>query len=431
MKGRVNVLVMSFVLVALMVAMVVAIYWNRTGSEPAGQDDTVAAGDFHGRIKAELARRHWKDYQDYKMEMSLAEMKKSLAMGVDFLLANQKPEGNFNYLYDWINKKQDPSDNQVRQAGALWGISLIYNDRPSEATQRALDKAFDFFFEHTQVGPDGSLIVVYPGERDTGSGTVALVAMAIVDYLRVNPPISSQRRSELETKLDGYLKFLVWMQMENGHISKSYDYKRDKRIEFSSPYYDGETLLCLTKAAKYLNRGHLIPVIERAAAAMARTYAFAWQDDGKPDRTKGFYQWGSMSFWEIQDAGWKDGELYADLTLMLANWMIRTHRTLSRARNTAYAHEALTHAYQIAEKRGDKRAASELRRTVDQAMLKLCSWQVNGPLADRNSFLRDNPTDDPLARGGFMNHRSEAPLRIDVTQHQSHAMILALRYVYR
>jgi len=29
-----------------------------------------------------------------------------------------------------------------------------------------------------------------------------------------------------------------------------------------------------------------------------------------------------------------------------------------------------------------------------------------------------------------MNHKEEPPLRIDVTQHQMHAVILARRYVY-
>jgi len=29
-----------------------------------------------------------------------------------------------------------------------------------------------------------------------------------------------------------------------------------------------------------------------------------------------------------------------------------------------------------------------------------------------------------------MNHQAEAPLRIDVAQHQMHAVLLALRHVY-
>jgi len=36
-----------------------------------------------------------------------------------------------------------------------------------------------------------------------------------------------------------------------------------------------------------------------------------------------------------------------------------------------------------------------------------------------------------LAIGGVQNHRRESPLRLDVTQHQMHAVILARRYVYK
>lgn len=33
-----------------------------------------------------------------------------------------------------------------------------------------------------------------------------------------------------------------------------------------------------------------------------------------------------------------------------------------------------------------------------------------------------------MAIGGVQNHRSESALRIDVTQHQMHAVVLARRY---
>ena len=48
-----------------------------------------------------------------------------------------------------------------------------------------------------------------------------------------------------------------------------------------------------------------------------------------------------------------------------------------------------------------------------------------------NGFIHSRPTDDPPAIGGVQNHRRESPLRIDVTQHQMHAVILAHRYVYK
>jgi len=189
--------------------------------------------------------------------------------------------------------------------------------------------------------------------------------------------------------------------------------------------------LALCKAARYLGHVELLPTIEKSARTLAEDYTVkAWAKDRDSDKTKGFYQWGSMAFNEYSGAGWKDAKLFEDVTLTLGWWMIHTHKTLIRSRNTAYAHEGLASAYAIAKRRGNQRAASDLGYAIDKGLYKITSWQVGGPLAHKNSFLKRRPTSDPLAVGGVMNHRSQAPLRIDVTQHQMHAVILALENVY-
>ena len=137
-----------------------------------------------------------------------------------------------------------------------------------------------------------------------------------------------------------------------------------------------------------------------------------------------------MAFWEYQDAGWRGSDIYRDYVLSMAWWMIHTHRTLQRTRNTAYAYEGLIHAYRLAKELNHQAALHELKYVIDKGLLKLTSWQVGGPLQRHNPFLVSNPTDDPLAIGGVMNHSSEAPLRFDVAQHQMHSVILALKYVY-
>ena len=84
----------------------------------------------------------------------------------------------------------------------------------------------------------------------------------------------------------------------------------------------------------------------------------------------------------------------------------------------------------MAKARNLKATLNDLAYTIDTGLYKLTGWQVGGPLQHGNSFLLKYPTNDPLAVGGIMNHRERPPLRIDVTQHQMHAVILALKYVY-
>ncbi len=367
---------------------------------------------------------------------------RSFELGTEFLLRWQLPEGNFRYMYDWLDGTWVEDDNQVRQAGSLWGVALCHRYRPTPETRSALDRGLRFWFDNTVDGPEeGTRTLVYPGERSISSGTVGLVALSIVELLKTDDAIDDAYRAELEANLDGYLRFLQWMQLDNGHISRDYRHDQHRRLERSSPYYDGESLLCLCKAARELGRTDLVPTIETAAAAMARTYTIdAWAKDIDSKQTKGFYQWGSMSFWEYTQAGWKDAEVMGDVTLALGWWMIHTHETLSKGRNHAYAVEGLVSAYRVAEGRGDVEAQTDLLYAVDRSLHKLGAWQIGGPLASDNKFLLQNPTEDEMAIGGVMNARKRSgrpvkedvahQLRIDVTQHQMHAVTLALESIY-
>ena len=68
-------------------------------------------------------------------------------------------------------------------------------------------------------------------------------------------------------------------------------------------------------------------------------------------------------------------------------------------------------------------------KAIDKGLYRLTSWQIGGPV-DRNYFLSSNKTDDKVAIGGIMNSCKNPNLRIDVTQHQMHAVILARRFIY-
>lgn len=367
---------------------------------------------------------------------------KSFALGTEFLMKYQYPAGNFRYQYDWLTRTWKEDDNQVRQTGALWGLSLCHAYRPSEKTKAALEKGFEYWFNCTIDGPDNSLTVQYKDEDQTSSGTVALLALAITEYLRVEENIPADYKAKLDRHLAGYLKFLQYMLLDSGHFAKYYYVgKGQKGTKQVSPYFDGETLLALCKGARYLKYDSVIPTIEYAAPRLAKIYTVdAWAKDEDSDDTKGFYQWGSMSFTEYYFAKWKDYETLGDSVLALGHWMIHTHKVDNRGRNTAYALEGMISAYRIAEDRGNIPAMIDLLYTIDRVLFTLTSWQIGGPLSQECGFLVSNPTDDEWAIGGVMNSKkpSKKPdpnttyheLRVDVTQHQMHVVTMALRYVY-
>jgi len=395
-------------------------------------EENLAFGE---QIKQIRAEREWNDAADYRPALTRETLLASLRLGCDFIVINQKEEGNFNYEYDFVAKEQSPGDNQVRQAGALWGVALCQQFAPAEKTRAALEKGLDFFFTYTVEGPENSLTIFYPGEKAVALGTVALTALAIIDYLRAEQGPAPDRRRELESKLDGYLKFIAYMQFKGGDFSFGLTRGVPTKIGRSSSYFDGESQLALARAIKYLDKPgyekEYLPVLQKAVMKTSKKYTVdAWRKKRDSDDTKGFYQWGSMAFYEYWDAGWENAEFYGDTVIALAWWMIHTHKTLLRSRNTGYAYEGLAHAYQLAKRQGDETARRDIARVIDKGLAKLISWQVEGPLLQENSYLKKHRTDDPLAVGGVMNHRKKAPLRIDVTQHQMHALILALKYVY-
>jgi len=386
-------------------------------------------------MKKRLNSLEWKAH---KRENKLTReiLQESLNLGRQFLINNQKRAGNFNYQYDFVKKEMDKDDSQVRQAGTLWGLALMYQYEQDSKNRVALEKGLKFFFDHTQEGPgEGALLIAYPGDCRCKTGTVALVALSIIEYLRTERAgkvkLADDYRQNLINKLNGYIEHLKFMHLENKHFSHSCSLLNRTKSWMSSPYFDGETMLCLVKAAKYLGYTDLIPLIEDSAIVMAKEYTIdQWRRDPDSKLTKGFFQWSCMAFWEYQDAGWKNAETFGDYVLSLAWWMLHTHHTLRRTRNTAYAYEGIIQAYRLAKTRNYQAALHDLACTIDRGLYKLTSWQVGDPLQSRNNFLSANPTNDPLAIGGIMNHKREAPLRIDVTQHQMHAVILALKRVY-
>ena len=324
-----------------------------------------------------------------ELQMTTELLGQTFDSGSEFLVNWQLPDGNFRYMYDWIEKSWVEDDHQVRQAGSLWGIATCYRYKQTDEGRAALDLGLKFWFDLTSEGPgSGTLMVTYPGTTKLDSGTVALIALAIVEYLATDGPMEEAWKAELNTKLDGYLAFLQWMQRDNGHIARAYDQRRKKRIEKSNGYYDGESLLAMSKAARQLGRTELIPTIERAARAMAETYTVkSWAEDRDSKKTKGFFQWGCMSFAEYYQAGWKDHELFGDVALSLGWWMIHTHNTLSRRRNHAYAIEGLIAGWRIANLKGDIAAQTDLLYVLDRSLYKLGQWQIGGPLAGHNKYL--------------------------------------------
>jgi hypothetical protein len=267
---------------------------------------------FQGWIKFYYDKLQWDKHpeeqqpeKDRKRLLNRDILTESLRLGCDYIVANQKDEGNFNYQYNFVDKKMDTEDSQVRQAGALWGVTLCFQSHPDNTSyQKATEKGLRYFMERMQLGPThASLMIQYEDDDESETGTNALFGLAVIDYLRTlrdNKLKTSDKDlvTELETKyLVGVIQFLKYMQDQtNKHFSKGFRISKRIKSGLSSPYFDGEAMLCLIKAARYMEGFNiLIPRIVDTAPILFKVYTVdEWSVEHDSDRTKGFYQWSSM-----------------------------------------------------------------------------------------------------------------------------------------
>jgi hypothetical protein len=361
--------------------------------------------------------------------LSKQMLQEGLGLGTDFMLANQRAAGNFQYEYDWLSRIYTDDDSAVRQAGALWGLALIYGYTHDARLIAPLEKSFGFFERASKERDGGARYILYPGETSGDLGAVALVALAHIEYLNAREDeLAAEDLSHHNALLEGYLRFLTVAVREDKLFYASYD-QRGMPYGAPSSYYDGEALLALAKAARYRGYGSWEDEIkELADAGYAQNVRTALRVDPDSDITKGYYQWSTMAYRELAESGWKDTEKYADRAITLTDWMVDTHQVLSRTRNTAYAFEGIVSAYALAREKGDTRHAEKFRCTIEEGLSRLMTWQVGASY--QNDFLNANFNDDVRAKGGIQNASDEAPLRVDVTQHQMHAVILALEELF-
>lgn len=357
-----------------------------------------------------------------------------------FVLNHQKPEGNFVYAVDIRDGHPvTGSDNQVRQAGAVWALTMLCAARPTEATRRAAIRGLDFFFRRSRPLSTGTVAPTYPLEGQHGgavddrikSNMVAVLSIALMDFIR------SQRRDMTEAGiglfrnwLDKYIEHLQAMELGGGGWSQFFSLGAQQPEPESNGFVDGECLLAYCLAARYCDRKDLIPRIEDFAPRLAEKYLVTVREkDPDSDRTRGFSQWGAMAFAEYFEAGWKDADLMGDACLALAWWLLDVHDVEHRVFNMAWAVEGLLAAYRVAKARGDAAAMERIDKAVRRILKRVLTYEVGGPFKDYNAYLRDLPS-NPSTYGGVLMMPDHKVVRIDSVQHQLHACLMALDLLF-
>lgn len=374
-------------------------------------------------------------------EESLTEehMRLAVSLGTNYMLHAMKPSGEFLYEFDYARgveaRDDDAGDlvNPVREAGAIWGLSLLVLDsvleggNSSEPLVAGLRKSLAHFAVMSKVFEDGRRIAVYPGlEKAPGkTGTLAVWALALTDFLRTKIPDGAERETSM-AQLKGVLKSLESAVDADGRVHRKYSNDDGHFFREHSPYFDGETLLAFVKAAKYLGFHEYWPTVKLMVNAgwnMNVKEGLAARKD--TDDMKGYYQWSSMAWYELLTSSQAhDYEAFSNRLIDYSLWIVEEHNVLNRTRNTGYAFEGLVPAFSVAKDTNRWGAVNTLGCAIDRGMRRVSSMQLGHPLA---AGIAKTAKLTEQIQGGVQDAIKETKLRIDTTQHQMHAAILTRR----
>lgn len=394
-------------------------------------------------VQQNFAMRHLQSIKCSHEDDSLAltsfnesSLDTALVLGAKFLVNRQKSQGNFHYEYNWKKKDNSDDDNPVRQAGTTWGLAFLHASAPSPEISDAVLKALDFFDKMTVTKKNGIRFVKYPGEKKGSLGTIALLALAHIDFLRSKPQISEDQRVKLTENLNGYIKMLLHTVNTKGHhhhhervFHGKYHQDTGKPFADDSAYYDGEALLALVRAARHLNRTDLWETISSVAKGTWEANAAEWVNKGDDvseeglKRLKGYYQWSSMAMYELLKSGKSGFDPFKEHILQYADWRLATAKYPldGEQHNIAVTLEGLVPAYLVALHADDTERSDKIGCLLRKSIVHLNSMQVGHPQAA--GLAREAPTDDPHANGGVQPSQTSPKLRIDTTQHQMHAVL--------
>ncbi len=352
------------------------------------------------------------------LTLTRADLDAGIDLGGRYLLAAQRPEGDFVYEVDWTTGEESPDDNAVRQAAATWAMALLYRETRDPAYRAALGRSLARW-DAGACAADGR---IWLGPQSAGQlGAVALVGLTLLD--RLAAPEGLADPAVTRAALDALCAFVEDARLPNGGFCGFFDPEAGTHSGSADPYSSGEALLLLVRSGI----GFSVPGrVTRALAWAEEDYdlfvAKPLAREPDPDLAKGYYQWGSMSWFTLASAGYAP-QIWGRRLVEQALWMVEVHGTLNRTRNTGYAYEGIVPAWEWARRTGDENTARKLVSIIHQGLGKLCSWQLGHPLA--SAALRSAPE---RFHGAVQNHVTKPALRIDVTQHQLHALMLARRF---
>jgi hypothetical protein len=219
----------------------------------------------------------------------------SLALGRQYLLNIQRPDGSFIYEFDAARGVDLNTRHAVREISALWMLARLHRDRPTTETSVAILRSLKLHNVYAKRTADGGRYLFEPGATEWTTNVVALYALTLLDYLATDQKFDPAARAMYERNLADTVKFLMSLRLPSGRFYPLYRVADGRGTGSPAPYSDGEALCALVRYAKEHNDAAAVreAALESAAVMYGEYVKSALRADPHSAEASAYYQWGT------------------------------------------------------------------------------------------------------------------------------------------
>lgn len=334
-----------------------------------------------------------------------------------YLVAHQRPAGDFDYLYHPGEDALLPGDVTVRQAGAAYSLSraaALLGDPAVDAAARA---AVANIVAHEATNAAGHAYIDWQG---TSLGLTGLSLLAIAELTTTDEHLDVAARLA-----DG----IASLQGADGRLHT--DYVKATEDKDAQQFYPGEALLALARLTVRTGEDRWLPVLERAFDY----YAAFWEAEGK----SAFVPWQAATWANVHQL--TGDARYAELAfglqdVLLARQDLRSYGhtlhddwggTMSRPPggqptfSTGTFLEPLPLLVVVARAVGDHERADRYAAALRHGLRFTLQLVITEP----ETWFTPDPA---RALGGVRSTLDDVRVRVDNVQHVVTAFLQALAY---
>ncbi len=345
------------------------------------------------------------------------DLDKSLNLAGNWFTKNQTDRGDFVYQRRVTDGEESDRNDIVRQAYALYSLSLFNRYSQDGRVDGAVKKGILFFKQYAKEGTFTAGEKTYKTYklvyRDNQINSYsALVLLALINYLEKYP----DKKNELGPFAEGLAHHLLSTQKPSG----GFVYKTDPDEE--NDINDGEVFYALARYSSYSKNPLFLEATKKSAEYFVGKY-------DSNNLNMSFFGWGLQGYFYLYKES--PDEKY---------WRYIRDNSSSYLRSSGAEHlrfyslngniappaslpatlEGLNHAGLIAQSK-DPEFFKQLKSYIDSSVFYLQQFQINGPLSERKSAY------EKLTGGTCLDYYCELE-RIDATGHYVSALYFYLKF---